>query len=94
MYSDFCHVYQNWLPCCACCACCDPQHALQAQQLLKQRFVIRPPSLDSNLHKNMTLALSPEKVPRSSIKANPILQDFAHEHNANLERDLEQRKIR
>ena len=78
-----------------CCARSDAHRTLQAQQLLKQRFVIRPPSLESNLHKNMTLALSPEKQrPRATIKANPILEDFAHEHNANLERDLEQRKIR
>lgn len=55
---------------------------------------MRPPSLDSKLHKNMTLALSPEKKARTSIKAQPVLEDFAQEHMANLERDVEQRKIR
>jgi hypothetical protein len=67
---------------------------LKAQQLLSKRFVIRPPPLDSKLHKNMAMALSPEKKPGRTIKANPILEDFAHEHMANLERDNEQRKLR
>jgi hypothetical protein len=67
---------------------------VQAQQLLKQRFAIRPPPLDSKLHRNMTLALSPEKLPKHTIKAESTLVDFAREHMQAVDRDMEQRKLK
>eukprot|EP00892_Ulva_mutabilis_P001736 jgi/Ulvmu1/11563/UM079_0006.1 len=67
---------------------------LQGQQLLKSRLLLRPPAHDSDLHRNMTHSLALARQASTKVKANPVLQDFGHEHMEALDRDKEQLKLR